>query len=479
MSLWIHRGPHAFRFRSPWPGLAAVLLLCAMAVSPCRANVISWMNDQIEGLLEVEGGQKGPDVSGYLKHLDDRTSADWSARRVQQMTGPEDSRNRTGRGGRAEEWEPRISDGLTALRSRSGQMELRALEETASRTAMLSSRIGFLLPSKILANAAMGTDPLRKLLVSYEQALNEAGSQASLDRMHRAAEKLMGQVQNNHHLIQQAREGLAAAGRLLERARAFPERSLAAAGEVQAVPLVAAFLEVHLRARSNLESASSYLVRAQADLKSIFHLARSVRSHLEKAKARAFGLRGATFTLRDTPRSVESLSGALARMRGAVTKAMQGMQTADGLLDVNRKALIELLYTLRPREPVASLRAPSLEGVTQGMARAEGLLDAGIREARIDLARQRSWTESLESYRTPLFELGALPTWVFKRDTILLDPVGRLAAPRPDINRIMSSLGAPPAPGGTAPDVTASRPMPGVEPGQGTPEAGYKLPRWY
>ncbi|MBI3891058.1 MAG: hypothetical protein HY303_05965, partial [Candidatus Wallbacteria bacterium] len=429
----------------------AGLSLCA----PTQADPLKWMNGQLGGLFAGDDKPRQPastDVSTYLRHLQEpgtKGPGSWTERKVEaQAPGANpfvaDVRAAVAR---HEDWSPRIEDALQALRYPQGtQSGLQAVEDAAFRAARLGSRLGFALPAQLLHNLALGTEPLRKLLVSYREGLKDASGAASIDRIHRGCEKLLGQIQNNHHLVQQARDSLDAAQKLLEKGREAATTALERHGEMQALPMVAAFTEVELRARTNLESARTYLVRAQANLGSAFHTARNAQLYIEKVQDKSFQSPAATFTLEDQPDAIERFANGFERMRESVTKALEGIQTAHGLLYVSQKSLLELLYTLRPSDTPRPFGAGAMQAVGRAIAKVAETLAGGLQTASVELARQKQWRVSLEAYKTPLFELGALPEWVFTRDTILVggERQAGAAGPAPDIDRVIASLESPP-----------------------------------
>ncbi len=524
------------------PGVARVAALAlvlglAGAARPARADVLGWMNRQLDGLFSTEDAgaehQPSQDVDGFLRKLERTGGQRPAVPEAARLGGPDDARlgslgepalsrgepalSRPGAlstvmgsivvparrqaapapAGRQQDWSPRLQDALGALKLPAGtQQGLGSVEDGAAGAAELSARAGFTLPAQVLANLARGTEPLRRLLVSYREGLHGASSAASVDRLHAAFQRLLGQIQNNHQLVQQARELVNGAQNLLDRSRAPVNAALEKAGEAQAIPLVAAFTEVHLRARSNLESARSYLVRAQANLKDTFRLARSGLSYLEQVKGLCMRSSASTYTLEDRPEAIDKLATGFQRMQDAVTKAMEGMQTAHGLLYVNQKGLLELLYTLRATVAPRPVPARSLAAVGRAMRQASETLEGGLQLASTELARQKQWRGSLESYRTPLFELGPLPDWVFLRDTILVGGPARpgVGGPGPDLDRVIASLERMPeaaeagAPAAIAPETAAGVPamtelplleLDGSSPrGEGA-DGAYELPQRY
>jgi hypothetical protein len=514
------------------------------AGQPARADVLGWMNRQLDGLFSTEdaGAEHRPsqDVDGFLRKLERTGGPRPAVPEAARLGGTDDARlgslsepafSRPGAlspamgsivvparrqaapepAGRRQDWSPRIQDALAALRLPAGtQQGLGTVEDGASGAAELSARAGFTLPAQVLANLAKGTEPLRRLLVSCREGLHGASSAASIDRLHAAFQRLLGQIQNNHQLVQQARELVNGAQNLLDRSRAPVNAVLERAGEAQAIPLVAAFTEVHLRARSNLESARSYLGRAQANLKDTFRLARSGLSYLEQVKGMCMRSSASTYTLEDRPDAIDKLATGFQRMQETVTKAMEGMQTAHGLLYVNQKGLLELLYTLKSSVAPRPIPDRTLGAVGRAMRQAAETLTGGLQLASTELARQKQWRGSLENYRTPLFELGPLPDWVFLKDTILVGGPARpgVGGPGPDLDRVIASLeqmpetfeseapaaNAPLAGAGVpamtelplielggqlAPGAAAVEPAPQAAPAPAPEEGGYELPHWY
>ncbi|MBI2944458.1 MAG: hypothetical protein HYY25_09660 [Candidatus Wallbacteria bacterium] len=495
--------------RRLWTGLRAAALAvaaggCIVPAPSAAADPVRWMNGQLGSLFAKDERPRqaaANDVQTYLRHLQEPAAAgnagNFTARAMdRQAPGANPfAADARAAAARAEDWSPRIEDALEALRFPPGtQSGLQAVEDAAFRAARLSSRIGFGLPAQVLQNLAAGTEPLRKLLVSYREGLKDASGTASIDRIHRGCEKLLGQVQNNYNLVQQAQESLDGAGRLLDKGRGVAQAALERHGDMQALPLVAAFTEVHLRARTNLESAKSYLLRAQAVLRGVFQTARRAQLYAEGVQEKSFRSPAATFTLEDQPDAIDRFAAGFEKMRDAVARALDGVQTAHGLLYVSQKSLLELLYTLRPAEAPRPFGPTAMSVVGRAMGRSVQLLTEGLQAASVEVARQKQWRESLEAYKTPLFELGALPEWVFGRDTILVGggPGATAAGPLPDIERVIASLETAPA-ASAPPELPAATSLPLVDleilpdgplssaaqPATSTPDTAYHLPSWY